>query len=88
MATIQDLPAEIIREIFIKNKMTIVDARKLYDAFKDVDEIFADKIWTEIIGPFMAAQIDYHLKFIETGNMFLDPDRLVPYSKKLIKRKY
>ena len=88
MATIQDLPTEIIRDIFIKNKMTIVDAEKLHKAFENVDEIFADKIWTEILCPFYAAQFDYHLKFCETGNLFLDPDRLVPYSKKLIKRNY
>ena len=88
MATIQDLPEEIIWEIFIKNKLTITDAKNLYEAFEDVDEIFADKIMFEMIKPFRAAMMDYHLKFIETGNLFLDPDRLVPFSKRLIKRKY
>lgn len=88
MASIKDLPEEILREIFIKNRLTITDARNLYDIWKDVDEIFAEKIRRGIINPFIAAQFDYHLKFIETGNLFENPDTLVPYSKRIIKRKY
>ena len=88
MASIKDLPVEILREIFIENRLTITDARNFYEIWKDVDKNLAEKIRTGIINPFVCAQLDYHLKFIETGNLFEDPDRLVPYSKRIIKRKY
>ena len=88
MASICDLPTEMLMEIFIKNKLTITDATNLFDAVRDVDEDFAERIWNGIIKPFRVAMFDYHLNFCETFNPYADPDWKIPFARRTIKWKY